>query len=116
LSLKRIIKVLASLGLSQTDSQVYIYLATNGPNKARAIVDYLNVNRGQVYKSLKRLQAKGVAKAGDGCPFEFSVIPFEEVLNLLMEIKKEQAQSIRKIREELILSWQKNKKQKSRNN
>jgi sugar-specific transcriptional regulator TrmB len=107
LSLKRIIKVLASLGLSQTDAQVYIYLATNGPNKARAIVDDLNVNRGQVYQSLKRLQNKGVTIASDERPIEFSAVPFEDVLDLLMEIKKEQAQALQESRKEVLASWRK---------
>jgi len=43
---------------------------------------------------------------------EFSAIPFEEVSDLLMEIEKEQAKSIKEIREELIRTWQANKKSK----
>jgi sugar-specific transcriptional regulator TrmB len=110
LSLKRIIKVLGNLGLSQTDAQVYIYLATNGANKARTIVDYLNVNRGQVYKSLKRLQKKRVTIASDEHPIEFSAVPFEDVLDMLMKIKKEQAKVLQAIKEELILDFQTEKK------
>lgn len=113
MSLKRIINVLASLGLSPTDAQVYIYLAAKGPNKVRAIIEDLKVNRGQVYKSLKRLQAKGIAKGGDGCPFEFSVVPFEEVLDLLLEIKKDQAKSLQASKEELISDFR-NEKKKSK--
>jgi sugar-specific transcriptional regulator TrmB len=116
LSLKRIIKVLASLGLSQTDAQVYIYLATNGPNKARAIFDYLNVNRGQVYKSLKRLQNKGTIISSDEHPIEFSAVPFEDVLDMLMKIRKEQAKVLQASREELILDFRTEKKKSNASN
>ena len=116
MSLKRIIKVLASLSLSQTDAQVYIYLATNGPNKARAIVDYLNVNRGQVYKSLKRLQNKGVAIASDERPIEFSAVPFEDVLDILMKIKKEQAKVLQAIKKELLLDFRTERKKSNASN
>ena len=116
MSLKRIIKVLASLGLSQTDAHVYIYLATNGPNKVRTIVDYLNVNRRQVYKSLKRLQKKGVTIASDERPIEFSAVPFEDVLDILMKIKKEQARILQASKEELISDFRTEKKKSNAGN
>jgi sugar-specific transcriptional regulator TrmB len=116
LSLKRILKVLGNLGLSQTDAHVYIYLATNGPNKARTIVDYLKVNKGQVYKSLSRLQNKGVTIASNERPIEFSAVPFEDVLDMLMKIKKEQAKVLQAIKEELISDFQTEKKKSKDNN
>ena len=116
MSLKRILKVLGNLGLSQTDAHVYIYLATNGPNKARTIVDYLKVNKGQVYKSLSRLQNKGVTIASNERPIEFSAVPFEDVLDMLMKIKKEQAKVLQAIKEELISDFQTEKKKSKDNN
>jgi sugar-specific transcriptional regulator TrmB len=107
LSLKRIIKVLASLGLSQTDVQIYIYLATEGPAKVRNIIKGLTINERQVYRSLQRLQSKGVTIASDERPFEFSAVPFEDVLDLLMEIKKEQAQALQESKKEVLSSWRK---------
>jgi sugar-specific transcriptional regulator TrmB len=102
--------VLGSLGLSQTDAKVYIYLATNGPKKARAIIDYLNINRGQVYKSLRRLQNKGATVSSNEHPIKFSAVPFEDVLDMLMKIKKEQAEILRDCKEELILDFRTEKK------
>jgi len=96
-----------SLGLSQTDAEIYIYLATEGPAKARKIISGLTINERQVYRSLKRLQNKGITIANDERPFEFSAVPFEEVLDLLMEIKKEQAQTLRESRKEVLSSWHK---------
>jgi sugar-specific transcriptional regulator TrmB len=107
LSLERILKALVSLGLSQTDAQIYIYLATEGPAKARNIINGLTINKRQVYRSLKRLQNKGITIANDERPFEFSAVPFEEVLDLLMEIKKEQAQTLQESKKEFLSSWRK---------
>jgi sugar-specific transcriptional regulator TrmB len=102
LSLERIFKALVSLGLSLTDAQIYVYLATVGPAKAIRIINYHKINKRRVYRSLKRLQDKGITTASDDCPFEFSAVPFEEVLDLLMEIKKEQAKALQASKEELI--------------
>jgi len=107
LSLERILKALVSLGLSQTDAEVYIYLATEGPTKARNITNSLTINERQVYRSLKRLQNKGITIADGERPFEFSAVPFEDVLDLLMEIKKEQAQALQESRKEFLSSWRK---------
>jgi len=102
LSLERILKALVSLGLSQTDAQIYIYLAAEGPAKARNIINGLTINERQVYRSLKRLQNKGITIAIDERPFEFSAVPFEDVLDILMKIKTEQAKVLQASKEELI--------------
>ena len=108
--------MLGKLGLSQTDAKVYIYLATNGPNKARAIVDYLKINRGQVYKSLRRLQNKGATISSNEHPIKFSAVPFEDLLDMLMKIKKEQAKILRDCKEELISEFRIEKKKANASN
>jgi sugar-specific transcriptional regulator TrmB len=102
LSLERILKALVSLGLSQTDAQIYIYLAREGPAKARNIINGLTINERQVYRSLKRLQNKGITIANDERPFEFTAVPFEMVLDILMEVKRETAKALQASKEELI--------------
>jgi len=110
MSLERVLKALASLGLSQTDSQVYIYLVTEGPAKARKIINSLTINKRQIYRSLKRLQNNGVTSANDERPSEFSAVPFEELLDLLVEVKKEQAKTLQASKEELISDFLNEKK------
>jgi sugar-specific transcriptional regulator TrmB len=102
MSLERVLKALVSLGLSETDAQIYISLATEGPAKARNIINRLTINKRQVYRSLKRLRNKGIAITNDEHPVEFSAVPFEVILDLLMEIKKEQAKALQASKEELI--------------
>jgi sugar-specific transcriptional regulator TrmB len=101
------VKALVSLGLSQTDAEVYVHLATSGPATARNILDTLAINKRQLYRSLKHLQTKDITVTSDERPPEFSVVPFEELLDLLIEVKKEQAQNLRESKKEVLSSWHK---------
>lgn len=114
MSLERIFKALINLGLSQTDARAYIHLATKGPDLAKNVAFVLSISNRQAYRSLKRLKTKGLTATSDGKPAEFSALPFEEVLDMLIETKEEQAKSIRESREGLISSWQTNEKEKAR--
>jgi len=108
--------VLGKLGLSQTDAEVYIYLATNGPKKAKAMVNYLDINREQVYRSLKRLQNRGITISNDEHPIKFSAVPFEEVLDMLLKLKKEEAKVLQESKEELISDFKTEKKKSTVSN
>jgi sugar-specific transcriptional regulator TrmB len=106
LSLERIIKSLESLGLSQSDAQLYIYLATTGPKKAKDMINALTINKRQVYRSLKHLKNKGITTINDKRPFEFTALPFDMVLDLLMEVKREATKALQASKEELISDLQ----------
>lgn len=116
MSLARILKALVSLGLSQTDAEVYVHLATTGPATAKKIINGLTINKRQVYRSLKRLQNKGITIANDKQPSEFSAVPFEELLDLLIEVKKEQVKVLQASKEELILDFRTEKKKSNASN
>jgi sugar-specific transcriptional regulator TrmB len=51
------------------------------------------------------LKDKDIVKATVDYPAVFSAVPFEVVLDLLAEIKKEQAQALQEIRKDLLESW-----------
>ena len=109
-SLEKVIRVLISLGLSQTDAEVYVHLAATGPATARSIISNLAFNRRQIYRSLKVLQQKGIASENHEHPAEFSAISFDRALNLLLEVKKEQAKSLETSKAELVSGFQTEKK------
>ena len=110
MSLERVFKALVDLGLSETDAQVYIYLATKGPVKARNIVIYNRVSKRQIYRSLKRLHGKKIVMINSEYPAEYAALPFDEVLTMLIETKKEKAQAIKKRRQKILSSWRDNAK------
>jgi sugar-specific transcriptional regulator TrmB len=110
LSLERVFKALVDLGLSETDAQVYIYLATKGPKKAKNIVIYNEVSKRQIYRSLKHLHKKKIIMINSEYPAEFAALPFDKVLDMLIEMKKEKAQAIKKRRQKILSSWRDNTK------
>lgn len=116
MSWERIFKALVSLGLSEIDARVYIHLATKGPAFAKNIIEELTVRNRQVYRSLRHLQDKGTVKTNNEHPAKFSALPFEEVLDMLIELKEEQAKALQESREELVSSWQTKKKEKTESN
>jgi sugar-specific transcriptional regulator TrmB len=116
LSLERIIKALIGLGLSQTDAEVYVHLATAGPATARSIINNLTINKRQIYRSLKALQQKGIASGNEEYPAEFYAVSFEKALDLLLDVKKEQAKSLEASKAELIADFQTEKKKSKESN
>jgi hypothetical protein len=46
-----------------------------------------------------------VIKASSEYPLEVVAVPFEEVINRIIEIKKEQAKTLKATKKELLASW-----------
>ena len=76
----------------------------------------MNLYKKQLYCSFKNLEEREVVKASVDHPAVFSAVPFEVVLDLLAEIKKEQAQALQEVREDLLSSWRSIIKKKSNKN
>ena len=106
MSKERVLKAIMDLGLSEVDAQVYIYIALNGPCKAREVVDKMEIYKEQLYRSIKNLKEKDIVSSSTGFPSEFSAIPFEKVLDLLAEIKKRQVEALKAINEYLMDNWE----------
>ena len=105
MSKKRIIKALKGLGLSQDDARVYVFLAKYGPHKEKEIIDILKLYERQTVHSLKNLQEIEIVIPIEGHPISYSAVPFEEVIDLSIEVKKEQAKTMQESKEELLSSW-----------
>jgi sugar-specific transcriptional regulator TrmB len=103
LSLEAIIKALIDLGLSRSDAELYVYLEKKGPQKALDLAKALNINKPKIYDSLRNLQTKGLVTKVHTI---FSALPFEEALNLLINMKKDQAQTMHEDKEELLTTWE----------
>ena len=102
MSLERVITALSGLGLSRIDAEVYVYLAKKGPNKVVALARATNINKQKIYSSLKTLQTKGLVTKDRTT---FSALPFEEALDLLIKMEKEQARAMHESKEKLLATW-----------
>ena len=98
MSLNKIIKTLVKFGFSESAARVYVYVAINGPTIANRIIADLELTEDCVYSALTFLQEKGYIIAGYMQPTEFFSIPFENLLDSLIEAKEKQAKKLRKKR------------------
>ena len=105
MSRERIINALKVLGLSKIDTQVYVLLARDGPHKIKEIASALNQHESNIHRSLRDLQNINIIKASIEFPFEFVAVPFEEVVNLIIEVKKDQAKALKESKKELLSTW-----------
>jgi len=98
-------KTLIDLGFSEKDSRVYIFIAAEGPKRAKDIAEALNLHISQLYSILKRLQNSGAVNPSSEYPAHFSAVIFEKVLELLVETKREQHKALLASKEELLSTW-----------
>jgi sugar-specific transcriptional regulator TrmB len=90
LSQERVLKALTSLGLSEIEARIYVYLEKNGPKNRNAIIDALELSEEELLDCLKSLQNKNIVKAFARYCTKFLAEPFEKVIYLLIEKEKEQ--------------------------
>ena len=105
MSRERIYRVLLSLGLSQTDFNVYLLLAANGPKKAKNIANSLKITKQQLYPSLKKLKNKRIITATFHRPATYSAVTFEKAIAQIIEVKVDQSKAIKENKEELLAIW-----------
>ncbi len=102
MSLERVIKALVGLGLTRSDAEVYVYLAKKGPQKVVDLARALNITRQKIHPSLRNLQTKGLVTK---VRTSFFALPFEEALDLLIRMKKREAQQMHGSKEKILTAW-----------
>ncbi len=105
MSNKRVMKALTSLGLSQTDAKVYLYLATSGPQKAEKIGDVLQLKEQLLHQSLEKLKGKRVVSSYFQKSVLFSALPFRKALDVLVKQQLKKAQTIEGYRDKILSTW-----------
>lgn len=106
MSQEKVLQTLSDLGLTRIDTKVFIYLVKKGPQKGIEISKALKVQKQPLYRSLKNLQKKAIVSATLERPARFSAVPFEQVLDLFVRTKLEEAQNIQTEKNSLLSSWQ----------
>ncbi|MEJ2240913.1 MAG: helix-turn-helix domain-containing protein [Candidatus Bathyarchaeota archaeon] len=100
-------KTLGNIGLSEKESEVYIFLGTRGPLKGSHISKYLKMNKGQVYRILKGLQKNGLVEATLEYPTRFTAVPFENVIESFIKSKRHEVHLIEDSKDQLLSDWKK---------
>jgi sugar-specific transcriptional regulator TrmB len=105
ISHERIIKGIVSLGLAQSEAEVYVHLAEQGPQKARAIAEALKMHEQLTYRSLRSLKGREIVNATPERPAEFCAIPFDRALELLVKAHLKESQNIEQEEDEVLSQW-----------
>jgi sugar-specific transcriptional regulator TrmB len=106
ISQERIVEGIVSLGLSQSEAEVYVYLAKHGPQKAKAIAEALKMQEQIIYRSLQSLKSREIVNATPERPTEFCAIPFDRALELLVKAHLKESQNIEQEKDEILSQWQ----------
>jgi len=106
LSQEKALKTLESLGFTQLDSKVYVFLAKKGPQKAGDLARCLKMPKQSIYFIIKNLQSDGIVASTVERPAKFSAAPFEKVLDLFVNAKMEEAKQIQRNKDEILSDWQ----------
>ena len=100
-------KVLKSFGLTEKETEVYIFIAKHGFLKGREITIQMKIDKGQLYRILRNLQKKGIVEATLEYPTRFTAAPFETVIDTFVKSKREEVAQIEEARKDLLSVWKK---------
>lgn len=99
------LKTLIDLGFTQHDAEVYVFLTLNGSQEASIITKTLKTYKRQVYRALSRLIERQLVTTTADLPAQFSAVPFDKVLDLLMKVNIEEANRLEQKREVISSLW-----------
>lgn len=94
--------VLKSAGLTEKEAIIYIFLAKHEPLKGSEIAKLAKKDKAQIFRILKKLQAKGFVEATLEFPTRYTVTPFENILENVVKSKREEIVFIEKTKEDLL--------------
>jgi predicted DNA-binding transcriptional regulator len=106
LSQERVIRALVGLGLSQTDAQIYIYLATMGPKKIEDIMKELQLQDHLLRTSLENLRNKKIVNPTLEHSIFFQALPFEKALELLVQANMVTTRNIERNKAKILSKWE----------
>lgn len=100
-------KTLRDFGFTEKEVEVYIFLGKRGALKGGDITKRLKMHKGQVYRTLKSLQKKGLVEATLEYPARYIAVPFEKLINSFIKSKREEVEHIEKTKKDLLSDWEK---------
>jgi len=94
--------VLMSSGLTEKEAEVYIFLAQHDVRKGGEVARLLRKDKAQVFRILRKLQAKGFVEATLEFPSRFTVVPFEKIIDSTVKAKQDEVAYIKEAKEDLL--------------
>ncbi|MCW3999882.1 MAG: hypothetical protein NWE93_06560 [Candidatus Bathyarchaeota archaeon] len=98
-------KVLQDFGLTEKETDIYIFVAKHGVLKGGEVAKQTHTSKALVYRILKSLQEKGIVESTLEFPARFSAVPFEEVIDLNVKSKLSEASRLEGEKKLLLSHW-----------
>ena len=99
--------ILKNVGLTEKETDVYIFLAKHGTLKGLEIARRIRIDKAEVYRILKSLQSKGLLEETLESPARFTTIPFDKVLDSFIKARRDEAALVENAKENLLDDWKK---------
>jgi hypothetical protein len=106
LSEETIRKVLKDFGLTDMETEIYFFVSKHGVLKGGEISKRTKIQKAQIYRALKSLQTKGLIESTLEFPARFTAVSLENIIDLSIKSKQEEAAKIAEKRKELLNYWQ----------
>ena len=105
MSYERVLKALVNLGLLRKDAEIYVHLATEGPQESANIAKNLKLSRQQVGSSLLEMQGRKIVFPIPERITKFAAVPFEKTIMLLMKAEREEAERLEQSKTAILNEW-----------
>ncbi len=105
LSVEQIQSELAKYGLTVNQGKVFIYLGKYGSKTAPEVCKALKLPRTETYHLLSSLQSKGIVFATFQHPIQFTALPIEKAVLVLVNSEKERIKSLERNEKQLTEMW-----------
>jgi len=105
MSLNRIIQVLEEIGLTQIEARIYVYLDDKEAVNEKELFKKFNLNSRTLNKYLCNLENRGLVISEIDAFKNFSAVPFEDVLNVIIEKKVKKSKEIIETKKQIISVW-----------
>ncbi|MCL4435890.1 MAG: hypothetical protein M1503_01705 [Thaumarchaeota archaeon] len=100
-----VLDILGDFGLTAKESEIYVLLCKKGPLKGLEVSKMLGMHKGEAYRVLKSLQRRGMVESIIESPLRFSALSFERFLNMHIEAKRREADTLEKKKGEILEQW-----------
>ena len=105
LSVEKVQTELLQYGLTSNQSKVFIYLGKYGAKTAPEVCKALKLPRTETYHLLSALQNKGIVLATFQHPIQFTALPLDKAIWILVNSEKERVKSLEKMEKGLSELW-----------
>jgi sugar-specific transcriptional regulator TrmB len=105
LSVEKVQTELLQYGLTSNQSKVFIYLGKYGAKTAPEVCKALKLPRTETYHLLSALQNKGIVLATFQHPIQFTALPLNKAIWILVNSEKEHVKSLEQMEKGLSELW-----------